>query len=99
ITIAYADKPPDQTEIDHAKRVQTAHGEPVTLFGDDVRHETYPAIDGTIGDPPRPLQLKTFGTNPEPYAARAAAMWALEQAQQYGVRGLEVHMEFDALKM
>jgi len=37
--------------------------------------------------------------NPEPFAARDAAMGALETAQQYGVHGLEVHMEFDALKM
>ena len=45
------DKPP--AEVDQGLRLNKNTGERVDLFGDD-----YPGIDGTIGQPPRPLQLK-----------------------------------------
>lgn len=99
ISMRYQSKPPLETERSHAKRVQTYHSEPVVIFGDTRSGMTYPAIDGTIGSPPRPMQLKTFGTVLEPYAARDAAMGALEAAKKFNVRQVEVYMEFDRLSM
>jgi type III secretion translocon protein HrpF len=98
ITIHYEASIPEPHEILQAKNLQTARGEPVVLFGDDATKSSYPGIDGTIGDPPRPMQLKR---TPDPdlsrgntaWAARSQAMAALEKAKKHNIRDVELYIE------
>jgi hypothetical protein len=53
-----------KTEIEPAKHISSVTGEPIELFGDG-----YVGIDGQIGRPPRPFQLKA-----PPQAGRAGAV-------------------------
>ena len=46
---------PSAKEIGEAQRLASRTGEHIELFGDN-----YAGIDGTIGNPPRPLQLKGY---------------------------------------
>jgi hypothetical protein len=77
---------PSDVEIDQARDIVQATGEPVTLFGDG-----YPKIDGVIGDPPRPLSLKGAPRTAEgPAINRRVAVDAYTKAQGYG--DVEVHI-------
>ncbi|MFG1608058.1 hypothetical protein [Actinoplanes sp. NPDC049265] len=89
VRIRYNEVPPSATEISQAQGIARATGEPVELFGDG-----FGGIDGTIGRPPRPLQLKG-----PPQAGRAgtaavyeSAVVAREKAVRFGFRDVETHI-------
>jgi hypothetical protein len=77
------DRPPE-VEIGQAKQIAKATGEPVVLYGN-----AFGGVDGTIGRPPRLLQLKA--AHDAPTLVRVIRT-AKENAQQFGDRGLEVHV-------
>jgi multisubunit Na+/H+ antiporter MnhB subunit len=82
----WTDKPP--AEVPQAERLNAKTGERVEVFGDD-----YPGIDGTIGHPPRPLQLKSVpATEPIPEIPRVAGD-ALDKANANGFSRIEVSIE------
>jgi hypothetical protein len=80
------DKPP--AEIDQGLRLNAKTGEKVELFGDD-----YPGIDGTIGDPPRPLQLKSVPASNAIDDITRSAETALQKAHANGFSKVEVSIE------
>jgi Domain of unknown function (DUF4157) len=90
VEIHYQNEPPKGVEIDYAKEIQARTGEPVHVFGDTPSGKSYPAIDGTIGEPPRPLQLKTGYTNAGD--AANAATEAFQSAAKHGYSNVEVHV-------
>ncbi|MEX5307026.1 hypothetical protein RF644_14870 [Kocuria sp. CPCC 205258] len=57
VSIRYNKERPTPKEIAEAKQLAAKTGEHIELFGD-----SYQGIDGTIGTPPRPLQLKGYTT-------------------------------------
>jgi hypothetical protein len=75
-------------EVDQAVRLSKNTGERIDLFGDD-----FPGIDGTIGKPPRPLQLKhvpaTVGVENIPRVAGDA----LTKARANGFSRVDVSIE------
>jgi hypothetical protein len=89
VTIHYEKIPPSEVEIAHAGEIQARTGEPVHLFGDTPSGKTYPAIDGTIGEPPRPLQLKDLA---DPSYLKVHASDAFEAAAKHGYDKVEVHL-------
>jgi hypothetical protein len=93
ITIHYEKAPPSAEEIAQAKALQKRTGEEIHLFGDTPAGQSYPGIDGTIGDPPRPLSLKQARTGANAGAARAWAQRALEAAREHGYSHVEVQIE------
>lgn len=73
------ENPPSADEVAHAQQIARETGEPIELFGD-----AYQAIDGTIGRPPRPLQLKN---PPQAGAAGATEVYRLgAEARQNAIR-------------
>lgn len=89
VRIRYNEVPPSQAEIAQAQTIARATGEPVELFGDG-----FGGIDGTIGRPPRPLQIKG---PPQAGPAGAAAVYdsaviAHEKAVRFGFRDVETHI-------
>ena len=58
VKLRYETKAPDAHEVQQAAKIQAETGEPVELFGDTVRGDQYPGIDGVIGANRRPLSLK-----------------------------------------
>ncbi len=89
VSIRYNERPPSNAEITQAQGVARSTGEPVELFGDD-----FGGIDGTIGKPPRPLQLKG---PPQAGAVGAAKVYesavvAHEKAVRFGFRDVETHI-------
>jgi len=80
------DKPPK--EVDEGLRLSKNTGERVDLFGDD-----FPGIDGTIGQPPRPLQLKAVPANVGVENIPRVAGDALEKALAKGFSRVEVSIE------
>ena len=89
VTIHYEKVPPSEAEITHAREIQARTGEPVHVFGDTPSGKTYPGIDGTIGEPPRPLQLKNLA---DPSYVKVHAADAFEAAVKHGYTKVEVHL-------
>ncbi len=56
---------------------------------------SYQGIDGRIGNPPRPLQLKQSVAEANANQARFHASAALKKAKKSGVRNVEVHIEME----
>ena len=92
IWVRYETRPPEPHEIAQAAEIQARTGEPVEVFGDTPSGRNYPGIDGTIGEPPRPLSLKSGGVAAHPNYARFAAEEALRAAQAQGYSHVEVHI-------
>jgi hypothetical protein len=77
-----------KAEIPQAETLNANTGERVEVFGDD-----YPGIDGTIGTPPRPLQLKSIpATNAIEDITRSAET-AVTKARTHGFTRVEVSIE------
>ncbi len=90
IEVHYETAPPAAAEIAHAQAIAKATGEPVKLFGDTASKINYPGIDGTIGNPPRPLSLKSHSPDANAGSARFAAQQALLKAKAQGYSQVEV---------
>ena len=80
------DTPP--AEVGEAVRLNAKTGEKITLFGDD-----FPGIDGTIGKPPRPLQLKAVPATEDISNIPRVAGDALKKARTHGFSRVEVSIE------
>jgi hypothetical protein len=80
------DTPP--AEVDQGVRLSAKTGEKITLFGDD-----FPGIDGTIGKPPRPLQLKAVPATEDISNIPRVAGDALKKARAHGFSRVEVSIE------
>jgi hypothetical protein len=99
VTLHYESKPPGKSEIAQAVELSKRTGEPIHLFGDTASGIDYPGIDGTIGDPPRPLQLKAAVPQAHPNLARKMAGDALSAAKQAGYTHVEVHIDMPGSKI
>jgi hypothetical protein len=84
---------PSQNEINQAVDVSKRTGEPVHLFGDTASGIKYPGIDGTIGEPARPLSLKSAVPQAHPNLARQFASDALDAAKRTGYTHVEVRID------
>jgi hypothetical protein len=93
VWIHYENVPPEAADIPHAEALAKAKGEPVHLFGDTASKQSYPGIDGTIGNPPRPLSLKSHSLDANAGSARFAAQEALAKAKAQGYTQVEVSIE------
>jgi len=82
-----------EAEIKQAVELSKRTGEEVHLFGDTPRAGDYPGIDGTIGNPPRPLSLKASGVGSRPGHVRWSAGQALAKAKASGYSKVEVHID------
>src|SRR6185437_14036382 len=71
----------DPVEVAQADRLQAATGEEIHVFGKDAMGRDYAGIDGTIGDPRRPMQLKRAGAADGPSGVRLKAQEALAAAR------------------
>ena len=80
------DTPP--AEVDEGVRLNANTGEKIDLFGDD-----FPGIDGTIGNPPRPLQLKAVPASEDIENIPRVAGDALKKARAHGFSRVEVSIE------
>lgn len=78
------DERPSAREIGEAKDVAAAMVEPVVLYGN-----SFGGVDGTIGNPPRLLQLKSAQDGATLIRVIGEAK---QNAQTFGDRGLEVHV-------
>jgi hypothetical protein len=78
------DERPSEREIEEAKAIAKATGEPVVLYGN-----SFAGVDGTIGNPPRLFQLKTAQDGPTLIRVITEAK---QNAQRHGDRGLELHV-------
>ena len=92
VTIHYETTPPSQAEIAAAQEIATRTGEEVHLFGDTASKVTYPGIDGTIGNPPRPLSIKAHSVDANAGSGRFAAQEALVKAKTNGYTQVEVEI-------
>ena len=92
VWIHYETAPPGPAEIAHAQAIAKRTGEPVHLFGDTASKISYPGIDGTIGNPPRPLSLKSHSAQANAGSARFAAQQALLKAKTHGYSQVEVEI-------
>jgi hypothetical protein len=92
VRVRFNESPPLGTEVTQAKLVAGQTGEPVELFGDGYR-----GIDGTIGDPPRPLQLKGPPASLGPAEVYRNAVVARTKAIKNGFSNVEVHIIADGL--
>jgi hypothetical protein len=90
VWVHYENVPPEAADIPHAEALAKVKGEPVHLFGDTASKQKYPGIDGTIGNPPRPLSLKTHSMGANAGSARFAAQEALIKAKAQGYTQVEV---------
>ncbi|GAA1434560.1 hypothetical protein GCM10009616_29290 [Microlunatus lacustris] len=77
---------PSAKEIGEAQRLASRTGEHIELFGDH-----YSGIDGTIGNPPRPLQLKGYTGGAD--EAVTMAQTALTNAKGAPYSRVEVSIE------
>ncbi|ADJ49060.1 hypothetical protein AMES_7235 [Amycolatopsis mediterranei S699] len=89
VRIRYNELPPSNSEIAQAQGIARSTGEPIELFGDG-----FGGIDGTIGRPPRPLQLKGPPQAGQAGAAVAyeSAVVAHEKAVRFGFSDVETHI-------
>jgi hypothetical protein len=85
--------PWSQHEITQAVELARLTGEEIQLFGDTASGHNYPGIDGTIGNPPRPLSLKSAVVAARANLARKMAGDALAAAKGSGYSHVEVHIE------
>lgn len=98
VTIRYENALPADFEVDQAKKLQAYKGEDLVLFGDTALKQSYPGIDGTLGSPPRPMQLKHIPPNDPafpPSSVRGTAMGALEKARAAGIHHVEVYIQVE----
>ena len=79
-------------DVQFAQAIFNRTGEPVRLFGDTASNIDYPGIDGTIGNPARPLSLKRGGLDAHPNYARWVAEMAYQAARTHGYTHVEVHI-------
>ncbi len=93
VTLHFENKPPGAHEIAQAIEIAARTGEEVHLFGDTVNGIDYPGIDGTIGNPPRPLSLKAAVPEANANLARKMASDAMRAARDSGYTHVEVHIE------
>jgi hypothetical protein len=93
VTVHYEKTPPDAHEISQAVELSRRTGEEIHLFGDTASGYNYPGIDGTIGEPPRPLQLKDAAVQAHPNLARKMAGDALLKAKDAQYTKVEVHIK------
>jgi hypothetical protein len=91
VTMRWTNRQP-VTELPFAQEIAAQTGERVELFGDTATGRDYPGIDGVIGDPPRPLQLKTADPNANANFARWQAEEAFIKAQREGYSHVEVRI-------
>lgn len=80
-------------EVKQAIEVSRRTGEEVHAFGDTASRYDYPGIDGTIGNPPRPMQLKNASPKAHPNLARKMAGDALLKAENAGYSKVEVFID------
>jgi hypothetical protein len=102
IILHYESTPSSEKERAQAKELQRVKGEELHLFGDDAsstsgrklndKGREYPGIDGTLGSPPRPIQLKGVDEKGHPNMARHSAEVALTKARAAGIHGVEVYI-------
>ena len=92
VWVHYETQPPSAAEIAHAVAIAERTGEPIHLFGDTASKISYPGIDGTIGNPPRPLSLKSHSVQANAGSARFAAQEALLKAKTHGYSQVEVEI-------
>jgi hypothetical protein len=64
----------------------------VHLFGDTASKISYPGIDGTIGNPPRPLSLKSHTFDAIANSARFSAQEARAKGKAHGYSQVEVEI-------
>ncbi|AFE04347.1 hypothetical protein COCOR_01875 [Corallococcus coralloides DSM 2259] len=86
-------------EIEQASELHQRSKEAVVLFASDAAGNSFPGIDGTIGSPPRAIQLKYLPTSADASAARSTAMGALERARNAGFNDVEVYIKSDGKEM
>jgi hypothetical protein len=90
VSIRWDKAAPSAEEIAQAQRLAAKSGEHVELFGD-----SYQGIDGTIGKPPRPLQLKgNYAADANPVEM---AQKALKNAKGAPYTRVEVSIEAPAV--
>ncbi len=89
IDVAYHTRQPAAHEIAQAQEIFNRTREPIRLFGDTASGIDYPGIDGTIGNPARPLSLKHGNVGAQANYAR----WAAEQAYQAARSNSYTHVE------
>ena len=75
---------PSDRELAQAKDIAAATGDRVVIYGD-----SFGGVDGTIGAPPRLLQMKSA---PDAAALVRVLNEAKQNAQRFGDRDLEVHI-------
>jgi hypothetical protein len=95
VKVRYEKEPPAPHELTQAAKVQAETGEPVELFGDTVRGDQYPGIDGVIGANRRPLSLKDVNLtapNADVAGVRNQAVQAANKAKGHGYSDVEVHV-------
>jgi hypothetical protein len=92
VSVSYEKNPPSPSELQHAKDIQARTKEPVRLFGDSPSQQSYRGIDGTIGEPPRALQLKELTGN-DPSYLKVDAHDAFVRAGKAGYSNVEVHLK------
>ncbi|CAM3971489.1 eCIS core domain-containing protein [Corallococcus exiguus] len=86
-------------EIQQASELQKRSQETVVLFDNTAAGVSYPGIDGTIGSPPRAIQLKYLDSPFPDSASRSTAMGALEKARNAGFNDVEVYIKPDGKRM
>ncbi|RKI07664.1 DUF4157 domain-containing protein [Corallococcus sp. AB030] len=86
-------------EIQQASEIQARSKETVVLFDSDAGGKSFPGIDGTIGSPPRAMQLKYLPSTAEDSASRGQAMKALVKARNAGFNHVEVYIKPDGKEM
>ncbi len=93
VTLHFENEPPAKHEIDQAIGISRRTGEVVHLFGDTPVGIDYPGIDGTIGEPPRPLSLKRAVAAAHPNIAKQMAGDAQVSASKAGYTHVEVRVD------
>jgi len=99
VRISYNRMPPAAHEIAQAQAIFNRTGEPIRLFGDTASGIQYPGIDGVIGEPPRPLSLKSGNPGANANYARWAAEQAYEAARTHGYTHVEVQIRMPGRTM
>ena len=92
VWVRFDERPPSYREVVEAKRLSRHTGERVDLFGDD-----WEGIDGTIGHPPRPLQLKYVPEGQPSAEVLRVTGKAVEQAAKAHYTRVEVSVDAPGL--
>lgn len=80
-------EPADNHEMKGADKLAAKEG-PVRFYGDN-----FPGIDGTVGDPPRPMQLKHIAEGVDNGLVRHRAAQALDKAAALNIPNVEVYVD------